>query len=401
MDMFKKLPHTIIENILCLVPIQEAARTSILSKEWRYHWTKIPKLVFDEETFQVLGDVSDQRPRKEERVSNIQNQREGTSYWCKLFYAFYQILLKHEGPIHEFTLNVLSDETCDEIYHIINYALRNYSVKKLTIDITWAYLLPLSMLSFHQLTDLHLDNCDLGYRPMTFNVFDSLTNLYLRDVDTSKKTLLHLISSCPLLKSLTLMIDDSQGFDESLDFEEYSLTNLFECFPTVENLSTCFSITKYFDKDGVPQVLPTSLIYLKYVYIDEMSFMYEYGLPFLLFLIRSSPNMEKLKLRVNADRYCHKDPILQSQKCSSTLKGCSDILLEHLKVIEISDLWNINTKPTLDFVKFIMSKSPALKKVRISLHKGGHRDDGLQVSEVLLSSQSASPMVDIIVENDV
>ncbi|KAJ0949318.1 putative FBD domain-containing protein [Helianthus annuus] len=205
----------------------------------------------------------------------------------------------------------------------------------------------------------------------------------------------------------------------------------------VENLSTCFSITKvtkstydfflyisnlcfcygsrfffvneslfwlrfkYFDKDGVPQVLPTSLIYLKYVYIDEMSFMYEYGLPFLLFLIRSSPNMEKLKLRVNADRYCHKDPILQSQKCSSTLKGCSDILLEHLKVIEISDLWNKNTKPTLDFVKFIMSKSPALKKVRISLHKGGHRDDGLQVSEVLLSSQSASPMVDIIVENDV
>ncbi|KAL9998236.1 putative FBD domain, leucine-rich repeat domain superfamily [Helianthus debilis subsp. tardiflorus] len=212
---------------------------------------------------------------------------------------------------------------------------------------------------------------------MTFNVFDSLTNLYLRDVNTSKKTLLHLISSCPLLKSLTLMIDASQGFDESLDFEEYSLTNLFECFPTIENLSTCFSITEYFDKDGVPHVLPTSLIYL------------------------NSPNMEKLKLRVNADRYCHKDPILQSQKCSSTLKGCSDILLEHLKVIEISDLWNKNTKPTLDFVKFIMSKSPALKKVRISLHKGGHRDDKLQISEVLLSSQSASPMVDIIVENDI
>ncbi|KAJ0784287.1 putative FBD domain-containing protein [Helianthus annuus] len=207
-----------------------------------------------------------------------------------------------------------------------------------------------------------------------------------------------------------------------LGFEDYTITNLFECFPMVENLSTylsmievtdsshhlffvyvqslCWPCLKYFDKGRVPRVLPMTLIYLKYVCIDEMCFMYEYGSPFLLCLIRSSPNMEKLKLRVNGSYYCE-DPTLQSEKCSSTLKDSSDILLEHLKVIEISDLWNINTKPTLDFVKFIMSKSPALKKVRISLHKGGHRDDELQISEVLLSSQSASPMVDIIVENDV
>ncbi|KAL9998235.1 putative F-box-like domain superfamily protein [Helianthus debilis subsp. tardiflorus] len=142
MDMFKKLPHTIIENMLCLVTIQEAARTSILSKEWRYHWTKIPKLVFDEETFQVLGDVDDERPRrKEERVSNIQNQREGTSYLCKLFYAFYQILLKHEGPIHEFTLDVFSDETCDEIYHIINYAFQEINnLHHLGVCVTLIYV---------------------------------------------------------------------------------------------------------------------------------------------------------------------------------------------------------------------------------------------------------------------
>ncbi|GKE67704.1 F-box/FBD/LRR-repeat protein-like protein, partial [Tanacetum coccineum] len=53
MDRLSELPLNIIETILCLVPIREAGRTSILSKEWRYRWTKVPKLVFDVKTFQV------------------------------------------------------------------------------------------------------------------------------------------------------------------------------------------------------------------------------------------------------------------------------------------------------------------------------------------------------------
>ncbi|GJR56937.1 F-box/FBD/LRR-repeat protein-like protein [Tanacetum coccineum] len=53
MDRLGNLPSSIIESILCLVPIQEAARTSILSREWMYRWTKIPNLVFEEDTFQV------------------------------------------------------------------------------------------------------------------------------------------------------------------------------------------------------------------------------------------------------------------------------------------------------------------------------------------------------------
>ncbi|KAJ0624555.1 putative F-box-like domain superfamily protein [Helianthus annuus] len=44
-DRFKQLPPAIIQNILCLFLIDEAARTSILSKEWMHHWTKIPNLM--------------------------------------------------------------------------------------------------------------------------------------------------------------------------------------------------------------------------------------------------------------------------------------------------------------------------------------------------------------------
>ncbi|KAI3826418.1 hypothetical protein L1987_00466 [Smallanthus sonchifolius] len=187
--------------------------------------------------------------------------------------------------------------------------------------------------------------------------------------------------------------------DEYLDYDtDSTVTNLFECFPMVENLSTCISTIEGFAENGLPQVLPMPLIHLKYVYISDMSFMYKYGLQFLLFLIRSSPNLEKLKLQVD-DRYYYycEDPVLQSHKCSSTLQNCSDIWLKHLNVLEILDL--SNKKHELDFVKFILAKSPMLKKVKIYLCKRAHKDDKLQVSEILLSTQRASLVVEIIVEN--
>ena len=43
------LPDLIIQHILSYLSTEEAVRTSILSKRWKYLWTSIPKLDFDEE----------------------------------------------------------------------------------------------------------------------------------------------------------------------------------------------------------------------------------------------------------------------------------------------------------------------------------------------------------------
>ncbi|GJY23210.1 F-box/FBD/LRR-repeat protein-like protein [Tanacetum coccineum] len=154
MDSISNLPPPIIETILCLVPIKEAARTSILSKEWRYRWTKIPELVFKEDMFEVdtcWAELS----IAEESVDKL-NQRKGMMQRCKLFYAIYQVLLMHKGPIHEFSLSMDADVACVEIDHIIFYLLSNNTVKKLTLNIPWDCKLPLSLFSLHHLTDLHL-----------------------------------------------------------------------------------------------------------------------------------------------------------------------------------------------------------------------------------------------------
>lgn len=64
-DKYDNLPQNIIETILCLVPIKDAVRTSILSRSWRYNWVTIPKLVFSEK------DIFDR--------TTFENEKEGWS----------------------------------------------------------------------------------------------------------------------------------------------------------------------------------------------------------------------------------------------------------------------------------------------------------------------------------
>nr|XP_043625891.1 putative F-box/FBD/LRR-repeat protein At5g56810 [Erigeron canadensis] len=47
-DIINTLPKNIVENILTLMPIQDALKTSILSKKWRHRWKSMPKLAFDD-----------------------------------------------------------------------------------------------------------------------------------------------------------------------------------------------------------------------------------------------------------------------------------------------------------------------------------------------------------------
>ncbi|GKC98067.1 F-box/FBD/LRR-repeat protein-like protein [Tanacetum coccineum] len=123
MDRLSNLPSSIIESILCLVPIQEAGRTSILSREWRYRWTKIPNLVFIEDTFQVStvdgaeSSILDQT--HEQRI-----KRQTMDKKSKLIYAICQVLLIHDGPINEFTLSLCLSRKHVKIDPILTYLSR-------------------------------------------------------------------------------------------------------------------------------------------------------------------------------------------------------------------------------------------------------------------------------------
>ncbi|XP_071736694.1 F-box/FBD/LRR-repeat protein At1g13570-like isoform X2 [Rutidosis leptorrhynchoides] len=310
MDIISRLPTDIIEAILCFLPIDEAVRTSILAREWRYRWTKIPKLQFMSGPWDFDRSLS-KTVRKIER--------------CKFLYAISQVLLIHEGPIHEFTISLLTSGISDEIHNIIHHLSSKFSVKKLTLNLT-LYTPPSSLFSLRQLTYLYLSGCELDDQP-SFIEFGSLTSLFLVDVSIRENGLVHLLSHCPRLKVLELNYE--------LDYEsienggELTIIDLFECLPSIENLSISFDHLECFVDNGFPRVLPSVLVHLKYLWIKDIFHIHEKRSPIIALLLRSSPNLEKLWLNFLEDE----DPKERSDAIK--LADYSDIWLEHLNEFQI------------------------------------------------------------------
>ncbi|XP_076883942.1 F-box/FBD/LRR-repeat protein At1g13570-like [Bidens hawaiensis] len=379
------LPQTIIESILCLLPIEEAARTSILSRDWRYKWTKIPKLVFRYDTVY-------ERPTETEQISYMTRARKNMDGRCQLFYAIHQVLLLRQVPIHEFTLVLDADCHCFEIDQILLHLSRNHAVKELTLDLNctefdkdW-YKLPLCAFSLHQLTDLDLNYCDIDHQPATFGGFVNLRSLCLKDETISTKALLHLLSNSPSIKSFTFFTEA-----EYIGNEYCTLIRLFECLPVIEHLTTSDLILSWLVLDAVPEEHPTSPVHLKYLCFKDLSFSYDGSASTpLAALIKCCPNLEKIKLVVSLLYHSHVND------CTAILKEMySDVWLEHLKELEIEDLGN--EKSEMEFVKIILARSPKLKKVRIRLSYQVHMDLEVKMLKDLLRAPCAS-QVDIFVK---
>ncbi|XP_071718680.1 F-box/FBD/LRR-repeat protein At1g13570-like [Rutidosis leptorrhynchoides] len=434
-DTISTLPSEITENIVCRLPLKEVVRSSILSKEWRYKWNKIPKVLFNEDLFDDSTDEN-QLPIVEQEFERQPNERKKMSRRCKLFYAIYQFLLLHQGPIVDFTLSMRTKDEydtaydCFEINQILVHLSRKITVKKLRLKSLCD--LPLSIFSFPQLTELYLCCCDIDSSPpnrfisSTFNGFGRLTTLCLEYVNISKKALMDILSSNPLLKSFTLLT----GYHECILIfheDEYKTVDaLFHCLPVIEHLTLCvWDIWSLFG-GVVPRQLATSLVHLKYLRLERICFLEDAYLQFLILIIRSSPNLEKLKLQVPLNcpvslishvikknietipftlifkvaklatqMLCedtgHWMNFIEDENYTVPMQEYSDIRLEHLIELEIEDFENKN--PDLDFVKLILAKSPVLKKVRLMVYS---KDQVLKMLKALLPSPRASPTVEII-----
>ncbi|GJT26322.1 F-box/FBD/LRR-repeat protein-like protein [Tanacetum coccineum] len=256
LDIISTIPQSIIENFLCLVPIKEAVRTSILSRKWKHNWITIPKLVF------IENDMFDKTTKHQQSIevgnfSQRTTKRITMTKRCKLFYAVNQVLLLHHGLIFEFTLVMDGNDTY--VHH-----------------------------------------------------------------------------------------DDN-----------INIIRLLECLLVIEHLS--YSRWYYLDfaETSDPRELPSTLVHLKYFHLDEMMLIDNYGLEFVALVIRSSLNIEKIKLEIE-----DKDPEEYEMEFAA-LQYCSDIWLEHFKELKI--VYFEDREGEMEFVKLILAKSPVLEKVTIVL----------------------------------
>ncbi|KAI7726296.1 hypothetical protein M8C21_014352, partial [Ambrosia artemisiifolia] len=235
---------------------------------------------------------------------------------------------------------------CCEIDQIILHLSRSDTLKKLILCIGSGddhKLLP-AFFNLQQLMVLKLQNC-VFQPPVTFKGFSRLVSLSFNNVSITEEVFLQFISNCPELKNFTLIGDEKH----LMGCWNSGFVELFECLPLVEHLcmscypvkvihitldyislSTrkCISnriIRRSFGADAIPmaslsqnlrenlqqklnrlkdcfatgvmpQKLPMSLVHIKYLHLQGLSFARETDLLSALLLVASSPNIETIIL---------------------------------------------------------------------------------------------------------
>ncbi|MFS8021651.1 putative F-box domain, FBD domain, leucine-rich repeat domain superfamily [Helianthus anomalus] len=368
LETTSSLPPNIIQTILTLMPLRDAFRTSILSHNWRNQCLNIPKLMFDDAVFQ--GPT----------CKNL-------SIRFKLLYIVYPILLLHQGPLLEFSLSISQLISCCEIDQIILHLSRIATLKKLTLCIESGddhKLLP-AFFNLQQLTVLKLQKC-VFQPPVTFKGFSRLISLSFNNVSITAKVFLRFISNCPQLKDFTLIGDEKHlmGCWNS-DFVE-----LFECLPLVERLCMSWYPIKCFATGVMPQKLPTSLVHIKYLHLQGLSFAREIDLHSALLLVTSSPNIDTIILEM---QYNPNEAVSQTAMNLIDQQDYSYVVMDHLRVITITNFTNMKTG--MDFVKLILAKSPMLKIVDIMIDKRVDIHGEVKMLKELLQYPRASTRAEI------
>lgn len=188
-DFLSDLPQSIIETILTKLPIRDAVRTSILSNRWRYKWASMTHLVFDDRSATQFND----RMVVEDRIVNF----------------ITRFLFLHDGPIHKFSLSSSFLQSSPDIDQWLLFISRK-DVKELILELgegEW-FRAPSCVFSCKNLMRLELVRCELD-PPPNFKGFLCLKYLNLQQVLIPPDDIECLISSCPLLESLTLSYFDS------------------------------------------------------------------------------------------------------------------------------------------------------------------------------------------------
>ncbi|KAJ4707179.1 F-box/FBD/LRR-repeat protein [Melia azedarach] len=414
-DRISDLPWPILDNILCRLPIQDAVRTSVLSRKWRDKWVNLSKLVFDDS---FLGDKKDVN---------------------RLVYAVYHVLLSHCGSIDTFKLFTRNrpafiDSDFDRWIHFLS---RN-SIKELSLEYVsrelnsyklpsvfsaheFKYELPSCLFSCQQLTHLHITNVLLE-PPDTFHGFRNLVHLQLDTFVNKTEVLASLVCVCPVLERLVLKIFENLApfsiqalklkylyvagrlalpivlkncpalvdislLGDELDISEYQLQGSIchlvddlSCLTNLErlNISSWFLTYLYRWDTDVSELSFTPSSHFKVLQIHSICL----GDLYRTIMIASLfSNVQEL--------YVSAEDLEQTEDYSVKLEGhrpgCS---FDRLQIVKIQLAHGGEHDLELEFIKFVLALSPKLKRMTIVC--SDTFDFKILVMEGLLSFERAS-----------
>ncbi|KAJ0823128.1 putative F-box domain, leucine-rich repeat domain superfamily, F-box-like domain superfamily [Helianthus annuus] len=234
-DVIGNMPDNVITNILDRLPLRDAVRTDILSKNWRFKWTMLSQLIFDERFFAHLSQTED----KNNHVRVIS-----------------RLLLHLRGTITKFVLSidkhgytVLNDE---DISHWILFLSRK-GIKDLTIQKGDRSLLklPIHLFSCLELKHLKLFNCYFN-PPPTFHGFPNLLSLELCMVKFESGKFGEFFTQSPVLEILDMSFPNSKSFvkmAEIANLASIKILSMLLCnFDYTLSSSTIFELLGFLPK---------------------------------------------------------------------------------------------------------------------------------------------------------
>ncbi|KAL2551549.1 F-box/FBD/LRR-repeat protein [Forsythia ovata] len=407
-DRISNLPHDVIDKILMQFTIRDAAKTSILSKVWRYKWLNLPELIFDDTLWQESA-------RNQELAK------------MKFVGILYQVLLRHQGPITKMSLIIPKLRGGSEIDHLM-FILWKKGVEEFTLKMMEGevYKLPSSLFMCLQLKYLSLSSCLIN-PPPSFKGFNRLNRLELDFVTIDAGVLVNLISSCPLLEQLVLnvlnefhylVIDapvlklfEWNGNATSIyfknspflaivsiasnkEFEDgiLGLIEFFDSVPALKNLHMDYMFVRLFFP-GDFQAIPATFNNLKILKLSYISLESLEELSSVLCLMRSCPNLEEVKIEMMPYSANDTSDIMDFLKA----QDYSDVLLNRLKKVTLSKISGL--VPEMALIKLLLEKSPTLKRMVIVWGAFKFDDKLLRTMKELIRFSRASPNAEVHFES--
>ncbi|KAJ4760845.1 F-box family protein [Rhynchospora pubera] len=409
-DFLSSLPSEIIEDILVKLPIKEAARTSVLSSNWKSLWTSMPDLVFNDDRDTTESDLI----RRVDKVLQV-----------------------HQGPILKFEVQVGSDKHVgEEAIRRWLLALSKNELKDLCLnfDIYQNCKVPSILFSYQKLENLEIQGCTIS-APQCFHGLKLLRNLILCDCELVGITIEKLVSSCPLLESLTLIAVVKQGclvirapnlkelvvldgFTDllleapklisasiSVDYMLYGLRYFIPAYdgckskllraigalPNIEELDIDSLCCEYLASGSVPEKLPITFSHLKKISIglDERRKMVDIA----LCIFQSTPNLKTLKLKACCLTFPSQN-IWEDQR----IRTISVLQQLEVAVISSSVMFDKDGASMLAFAKFILSTASQLEKLVVDRWSFNDLLDSAGFMKKLLSLPRLSSKVVILVD---
>ncbi|CAM8884316.1 unnamed protein product [Rhodiola kirilowii] len=385
LDRISDLPNSVIDNILSRVPLRVAVRTSILSRKWRLHWTRVENLVLDHHFFdEILSGLDELYPTG--YISIVRN-----------------ILLSHCGPIRKFHLHIPYFNDPVDVINLWILVVSRHGVQDLTLDYDedMGRTVPSSVFQCMELKHLSLQHVELERSPHNFGKLYSLISLdlYCHCEEISGDLVTNIILNCPLLESLSLIYIRNDGtfainasklkvlcvtYYEHSDFALKNTPNLstvslmswaaphdkkcpgivdfFGAVPKIENITLTGTVLEEWGVQDIPKMLSVPLVSHMSL---TVSFWNMCSLPqvrSMLYLIKSLPILQTLDISMHRPCYPPSPPHDTSDYLKSQIRRGENKW--SLRTVKLA--WLVGIELEILLIGMILYCCPVLEKLYLS-----------------------------------